>query len=244
MITGHTCTSEASRGNHVTRPGKILKSPILFRLAVGAAVGIGASLWLSDPDSQMTGWEIPKAIAVGALVALTGIRMWYALRVTATIKKRYAQRDRLPQALAQLGVLVPLLWVVSPVLDFANYTSNVGMPVVGTLCYATGLWLCYRSHADLGQGLSATLDLKAGHSLITEGIYRRIRHPMYLGFLVFTLGQALVVPNFVAGLSGVTGILLLVALRVDREEQMMLDEFGDEYAAYSARTSRLLPGIW
>jgi len=228
----------------LTKTKTILKNLIIARLAIGAAMAIGAGLWLSDPDSQRTGWEIPKAIAVGALVALGAIRVWYALRVTATIKKRYAQRDRLPQALAQLGFLVPLLWVGSPVLDFADYPSNGGMLVVGTLCYAAGIWVCYRSHADLGQGLSPTLDIKSGHTLITAGIYRRIRHPMYLGFLVFTLGQALVVSNFVAGFSGLFGMLLLLALRVHREEQMMLDEFGDEYAAYCERTSRLLPGIW
>lgn len=67
---------------------------------------------------------------------------------------------------------------------------------------------------------------------------------MYLGFLVFTLGQAPVVRNVVAGLSGVVGILLLVGFRVGREEQMMLDEFGNEYVAYRERTNRLIPGVW
>ena len=118
------------------------------------------------------------------------------------------------------------------------------MLVVGTLCYVAGIWLCYRSHADLGQGLSPTLDIKVGHRLVTEGLYGRIRHPMYLGLLLFVLGQAFVVSNFVAGLSGLIGMVLLIVLRVGSEEQMMLDEFGDEYAAYRERTARLLPGIW
>ena len=231
----------------MSRLGKsltILRNLIIVRLAIGAVVGIGVALWLSAPDSQTKPWEASKVIAIGALVALMAIRMWYGIRVTATVKKRYAQRGRLPQVVAQIGFLVPMLWVVSPVLDFAKYPSIAGMLVVGTLCYAAGLWLCYRAHADLGQGLSPTLHIKAGHQLITHGIYRRIRHPMYLGLLVFVLGQAFVVSNLVAGLSGMIGMVLLLLLRVRSEEQMMLDEFGDEYAAYRARTSRLLPGIW
>ena len=221
---------------------RILENVIVARLAVGAAVWIGASLWLSDTDSPTRLSEMPKAVALLALVALVTIRTLYALRVTATIKKRYMPRD-LPQVLAQIGMLPPLLWVVSPVLVFAEYPSNVGMLVVGTLCYIGGIWLCYRSHADLGQGLSPTLDIKVGHRLVTEGIYGRIRHPMYLGFLLFVLGQAFVVSNFVAGLSGLSGMVLLIVLRVGPEEQMMLDEFGDEYAAYRERTGRLLPRI-
>ena len=228
---------------------QIGKNVIVARLAVGAALWIGASPWLSDTDSPTRLSEMPKAVAFWALVALMTIRTLYALRVTATIKKRYTPRD-LSQVLAQIGMLAPLVWAVSPVLDFAEYLSNVGMLVVGTLCYVAGIWLCYRSHADLGQGLSPTLDIKVGHRLVTEGIYGRIRHPMYLGLLLFVLGPAFVVSNFVAGPSGLIGMVLLIVLRVGSlgvrgsEEQMMLVEFGDEYAAYRERTARLLPGIW
>ena len=37
---------------------------------------------------------------------------------------------------------------------------------------------------------------------------------------------------------------ILCALRIRAEERMMVEEFGDEYAAYSARTKRLIPGVW
>ena len=60
---------------------------------------------------------------------------------------------------------------------------------------------------------------------------------------MFGLGQAMVVPNLVADPSGVTGMLLLVTLRVGHEEQMMQDEFGNEYAAYREQTDRLIPGV-
>jgi protein-S-isoprenylcysteine O-methyltransferase Ste14 len=55
---------------------------------------------------------------------------------------------------------------------------------------------------------------------------------MYLASLIFALGQALVVPNYLAGPSFLIGMMLLFAFRVRHEERMMLDEFGDQYASY------------
>jgi protein-S-isoprenylcysteine O-methyltransferase Ste14 len=215
------------------------------RLVLGAAVFGVWSIWsASRPGGGTTAPDISKAISMSSFAALVVLRGWFVLRVSGTtVKKRYVRLD-LPMAVAQIGLLLPVVWAASPLLDFATYTSGSGPLLVGTVCYVFGLLICYRSHADLGKGLSSTLDIKEGHRLVTSGIYDHIRHPMYLGFLVFTLGQALVVRNVVAGLSGVVGILLLVGFRVSREERMMLDEFGDEYVAYRERTKRLIPGVW
>jgi protein-S-isoprenylcysteine O-methyltransferase Ste14 len=67
---------------------------------------------------------------------------------------------------------------------------------------------------------------------------------MYLGLLVYAAGQALLLPNWVAGPSYLVAISLLFCLRVGPEERMMLAEFGDDYQAYTARTKRLVPGVW
>ena len=66
-------------------------------------------------------------------------------------------------------------------------------------------------------------------------IYRLVRHPMYSVFLLYGIGQALVVANWV--------MAVLFAFRMRAEERMMLDTFGNEYSAYMAKTKRLLPGI-
>jgi protein-S-isoprenylcysteine O-methyltransferase Ste14 len=51
------------------------------------------------------------------------------------------------------------------------------------------LLLSYRSHADLGQNWSVTLELRAGHQLIRHGVYRSIRHPMYASIRLWCLAQ-------------------------------------------------------
>jgi protein-S-isoprenylcysteine O-methyltransferase Ste14 len=79
---------------------------------------------------------------------------------------------------------------------------------------------------------------------VTDGVYRRVRHPMYAALLLYSVGQALALPNAVAGPSYLTAMGLLFAFRVGPEERMMRDEFGGAYDAYAARTRRLVPGVW
>jgi protein-S-isoprenylcysteine O-methyltransferase Ste14 len=67
---------------------------------------------------------------------------------------------------------------------------------------------------------------------------------MYLALALYSIGQALVIPNWVAGPSNLIVFAILCALRVRPEERMMAEEFGDEYTTYSARTKRLIPGVW
>ena len=67
---------------------------------------------------------------------------------------------------------------------------------------------------------------------------------MYSALVLYSVGQALVIPNWVAGPSNLIAFAILFALRVGAEERMMIEGFGDEYEAYSARTKRLIPGVW
>ena len=95
----------------------------------------------------------------------------------------------------------------------------------------------------LGRRFSGLVAIQSGHTLVTTGIYRVIRHPSYLGLLLTALGWAF---GFRAGV----GLLLLALLapplisRMNAEERLLGMQFGDEYRAYAQRTSRLLPGIY
>ena len=129
-------------------------------------------------------------------------------------------------------------------LAFADYPLHPIPLVSGTLCLAAGLWLFHRSHADLGTNWSITLEVREKHQLVAHGAYRWVRHPMYLSLLIYSAGQALVLPNWAAGPSYGVAMILLFALRVGPEERMMREEFGKDYDDYAAATKRLVPGVW
>ena len=75
---------------------------------------------------------------------------------------------------------------------------------------------------------SVTLELRENHRLITQGVYRYVRHPMYAALFLYSIGQALVLPNWLVGPSYLVAFGILFALRIGAEERMMLETFGDE----------------
>ena len=193
----------------------------------------------------MNPW-IAKAIVLAAIAVMMAIRGPYGQR-SRSVKVAKSHKTALETGLLVLewvGFFVPLIWVASPAFRFAEYPLRAVPLAAGVMCYVIGLWLFYRSHADLGTNWSITLEVREGHRLITHGVYRWVRHPMYSALALYSVGQALVIPNWVAGLSNLVAFAVLLALRVGAEERMMAQQFGNEYAAYTARTKRLIPHVW
>jgi protein-S-isoprenylcysteine O-methyltransferase Ste14 len=193
----------------------------------------------------MNPW-IAKAVILAASVVMVVIRAPHGrrsrgVRVARSCKGR---REVALLTLAWMGFIVPLIWVVSRVFSFAEYSLRPWPLSAGVLCLAGGLWWFHRSHSDLGTYWSVTLELRENHRLITQGVYRYVRHPMYAALFLYSIGQALVVPNWIVGPSYLVAFGILFALRIGAEERMMLETFGEEYAGYRTRTKRLVPGIW
>lgn len=187
-----------------------------------------------------------KAVVLAASIAMVVIRAPHGSRSrqVKVVKSRKGGLEVALLAVAWLSFFLPLLWVFKPIFRFADYPLHPAPLALGVACFAVGLWVFHRSHRDLGDFWSITLEVREKHRLVTEGIYRRIRHPMYLGLFVYSLGQALALPNWVVGPSYLVGFGLLFALRIGAEERMMREEFPQEYEAYAARTKRLIPGVW
>ena len=193
----------------------------------------------------MNPW-VAKAVVLAATVVMMAIRGPHGHR-SRSVKVVKSHKTALETGLlvfAWVGFFAPLVWVASSAFSFAEYPLRAVPLAAGGMCYGIGLWLFYRSHADLGTNWSVTLEVREGHRLITNGVYRGVRHPMYSALALYSVGQALVIPNWVAGLSNLVAFAVLFALRVGAEEKMMAQQFGNEYATYTARTKRLIPRVW
>ncbi|OGA53333.1 MAG: hypothetical protein A3G25_05935 [Betaproteobacteria bacterium RIFCSPLOWO2_12_FULL_63_13] len=192
----------------------------------------------------MNPWFAKTIILVGTVAMLVIPASLHRGGGIKVARSRKGPLERGLLALTSLGFLLPLVWVATPVFTFADYPLRPIPFIAGILCSGLGLWYFHRSHADLGTNWSITLEVREGHQLVTHGIYRHVRHPMYLALLLYSMGQSLVLPNWVAGPSYLAAIVLLFALRVGPEERMMLEEFGTDYEAYMTRTKRLVRGVW
>ena len=182
---------------------------------------------------------------IGTLItALIRLPYWWRARRSRIVVDRKTAREKSLLALLSIGLgALPLAYIFTPWLNFANYRLRLWAGWTGAASFAVGLWLLWRAHAALGPYWSDSLQLRQGHPLVTSGIYRHIRHPMYAFGWLLGIAQALLLQNWIAGLSGLVSFAPLYVSRVPREEQMMLDQFGEEYRAYMSRTGRIIPRL-
>ncbi len=178
---------------------------------------------------------------------------WFLLRLPHQLRS-YKEPIRVSRrGLGDWSVLVfmticnaalPFAYVVAKEPRFANYPFQPACAFIGTAVFAFALWLFYRTHKDLGRNWSVSLEIRRDHRVVTSGVYRYVRHPMYLAFLLWGLAQTLLLPNWIAGPAGLVGSMTLFLFRVGREEALMLQEFGPQYSAYMKQTTRVLPWVY
>lgn len=106
--------------------------------------------------------------------------------------------------------------------------------------FSVAFWTWTQIHLDTQW--SAQLQLTRDHHLVTTGPYARIRHPLYLAMFGWAAALGLLTANWVFVAVAVLSIAGTMA-RIPKEEQMMLEAFGDEYKAYMQRTGRFFPRL-
>jgi protein-S-isoprenylcysteine O-methyltransferase Ste14 len=186
------------------------------------------------------------------IVWFAGLVAWYIIRYpferrakkVGVTRSLFGWRESGLLAVAFLG-----LWIIPGVYALTGFPADLDRPLIPaiailgivTLCGA--LLLFYRSHADLGRNWSISLEIRSEHRLVSSGIYRFIRHPMYSSFFLMAIAQLMLLPNWLAGATGLVGVAMLYAFRIRQEERMMMERFGAEYRDYMARTARLIPWL-
>ena len=188
--------------------------------------------------------QLPNAIFFIGLVLQFGIRHHFIQR-TKLEKKKLQKVDPIEKvllaAVVPAALLLPPLYCFTPILSFADYGLPSPIRWGGSVIMMISLWLFLRSHIDLGQNWSVSLELRHGHQLVSQGVYRLIRHPMYTSIWLWSLAQGMMLANWLAGWLVLPAFAAMYFIRTPREERLMTEEFGDDYREYSRCTGRLFP---
>ena len=144
--------------------------------------------------------------------------------------------------LAVIGVLSAYLPAYTDRLDVWTIDSDATR-WLGLALFTVGGVLRIWPVFVLGRRFSGLVAIQPGHTLVTSGIYGIIRHPSYLGLLVGALGWSLAFRSVVGVLLMVLTVPVILS-RIRAEEALLHTQFGAEYDAFRARTSRLIPGIY
>ena len=148
-------------------------------------------------------------------------------------ESRVTSQEKILLFLLLIGMLViPIIYAASTWLSFANYALPAGARWLGVVILAGGIFVFWRAHVDLGLNWSPTLEIREKHELITRGIYGVIRHPMYASQWLWVTAQPLLLQNWIAGWLNLLIFIIFYFLRVKAEEQLMIEQFGDQYRAY------------
>jgi protein-S-isoprenylcysteine O-methyltransferase Ste14 len=139
---------------------------------------------------------------------------------------------------AILYIAAPPLMAWSTV-DLPLWMRLMSLPL-GLLVVAGMLWV----HSSLSKQFSRGLEIREDHALITTGPYRWVRHPMYTIVMFLFIAIFLLTANWFIGLGGMAISLAVILSRTPREEDMLIETFGDAYSEYMRRTPRYIPRLF
>ena len=109
--------------------------------------------------------------------------------------------------------------------------------------FIIGLIISISAQVTITRNYSWTLEIREGHTLVENGLYKYMRHPLYLGTFI----RVIAIPIYASSLPGfLLGLLAIPVLnyRIRLEEKMLIEEFGEEYNRYKEHTLKLFPFIY
>jgi protein-S-isoprenylcysteine O-methyltransferase Ste14 len=184
----------------------------------------------------------PPLIALAvALFVIAGVAFFAGGNLSPGVREDRDNRWVIA-AFALIGLLAAYLPAYTDRKEFWTIDGDT-VRWIGVVLFTAGSALRLWPVFVLGHRFSGLVAIQPGHTLVTHGVYGVIRHPSYLGLLIGTLGWGLAFRSGVGVLLTALMIPPLLA-RIGAEERLLRTEFGAEYDAYRARTSRLIPGLY
>jgi protein-S-isoprenylcysteine O-methyltransferase Ste14 len=213
-------------------------------LAIFAIVGtlayLGLAVWGMGGFAAYFAHASLVAVALATLV-MTVASLFTEVNLSSGEREDRANRWVLP-AFGVIGLLSGFLPAYTDRIDFWTFGGE-GLRWIGALLFIVGGMLRLWPVFVLGKRFSGLVAIQPGHRLVTNGIYRCLRNPSYLGMLVIAVGWALAFRSGVGLLLTALMVIPLIA-RIHAEEALLRAQFGGAYDEYCANTWRLIPGLY
>lgn len=130
------------------------------------------------------------------------------------------------------------------IYDFSRLAkTEIVWQVVGMIFLVSAIAINQLAIRTL-KGLFDRITIKPNHQLITTGIYRQVRHPVYLSYVLFLVGYCTILQSFVSLVLSVVSCTIWLENRINIEEKMLIEKFGDQYQAYQRKTKKIIPFIY
>jgi len=144
--------------------------------------------------------------------------------------------------LSMVGFVTIIAQVANPVwMNWSDLPFPSWLRWMGVVIALLGFGLLQWSQNTLGRNWSDTPRMIKEQSLITSGPYQYIRHPIYTAFFLILSSTFLISANWMIGAAWIGMSVIEIASRIQFEESLMIEYFGDQYREYMKKTGRLLP---
>ena len=156
----------------------------------------------------------------------------------------FNKRERLYLLFVCIGFqLLPLIYILSSWFSWFDYNLPKWTGLPALVLYFLGYWLFFRAYTDLGTSWSPGWKIKGEPFLVTTGIFKLVRHPMYSAFAAIAIAQIFLLQNWVVGPAFLIPAIPFYLYRIRREEKQLLLYFGEVYQDYRTHTNALFPEI-
>ncbi|MBV6451902.1 MAG: hypothetical protein MHPDNHAH_02649 [Anaerolineales bacterium] len=189
---------------------------------------------------------------VAAVILLTGMGISFYFRIKAdkaTGEKISRSVDgSVMMNVIRIGGLIlwlsPFVYLINPAwMAWSKAGLPEGVRWLGVGIGVVGVFGIYWLFNSIGTGITPTSATRKEHKLVTTGIYRYIRHPLYTFGASMFVSFGMMADNWFIALLGILTFIAM-AIRTPKEEANLVEKFGDEYRAYMKRTGRFLPKLF
>jgi protein-S-isoprenylcysteine O-methyltransferase Ste14 len=140
-----------------------------------------------------------------------------------------------------IGAYFENILLISPVIPFWD---SIFISYIGFILFLSGSIFILVARVQIGRYGTAELRTEEDHILITEGVYRYIRNPMYLGGLTATIGFCLVFRCIITLIIMFIYTFLIYRMRINEEERILVEKFGKDFEEYKKNSKKLIPFIY